>query len=175
MNEVHKLSILEFCDRFNACRAGREWAVENCQSMEEAWDQAKPGWLVWIATRDGVIADRDVRLFACWCVRQAWHLLRDDLSRRAVEVSERYANGDATEEELSAARSSASSSASAAWMAAAEAAEAAAAAAWAAWAESAVAREAAWMAQADYLRDLGNPFRGVKAREAEECTTSSPD
>ena len=47
--------------------------------------------------------DRQARLFACWCVRQVWHLLTDGRSRAAVDVAERYAAGDATQDELKAA------------------------------------------------------------------------
>ena len=47
--------------------------------------------------------DKTERLFACWCVRQVWHLLKDERSRNAVEVAEKYANGLATVDELTAA------------------------------------------------------------------------
>ena len=57
------------------------------------------------AVPDEQAAERDklARLFACWCVRQVWHLLTDDRSRTAVEVAERYAVGDATRDALNAA------------------------------------------------------------------------
>jgi len=47
--------------------------------------------------------DKSARLFACWCARQVWHLMTDKRSRNAVEVAERHANGEATDEELAAA------------------------------------------------------------------------
>ena len=124
------MTIERFCDQHSACAEGREWATVNCKTMRQAFETAKPEWAVWIATRDGVLTDREARLFACWCVRHVWHLLTDERSRTAVEVAERFADGKATQEELAAA-----------WAAAWDAA-----AAWAA------ARDAAWAAQADYLR-----------------------
>ena len=74
--------------------------------------------------------EKTARLFACWCARQIWHLLDDDRSKQAVEIAERFANGEATQDELDAARD-------AAWAVARDAAR------YVAWA---AARNAAWEA-----------------------------
>jgi hypothetical protein len=48
----------------------------------------------------GAAAGRRLRLFACACVRRVWGLIDEGDGRRAVEVAERYADGQATAEEL---------------------------------------------------------------------------
>ena len=84
------------------------------------------------------------RLFAVWCGRQVEHLMEDERSKNALNVAERHANGEATDDELAAAKDAAKA---AAWAAAKDAARAAARdAAWdAAWA-------AAWAAAKDAAR-----------------------
>ena len=125
----------EFADLFDACRKGREWAVSNCATMDDAWATARPDWLVWIATRRGVLDDRTLRRFAVWSARQVQHLMTDPRSLAALDVAERHADGQATDEELAAAE------------AAARAAQAAGAATGA----------AAWDAQAAWLRANAKP------------------
>ena len=66
--------------------------------------------------------DRETRLFAVWCARQVQHLLKDQRSIDALDVAERYANGEATEDELKdawyAARDAMAAAMDAAWYAA---------------------------------------------------------
>jgi hypothetical protein len=51
----------------------------------------------------GRAAERKLRLFACGCARQVWHLLASRRSRRAVEVAELHADGRVGSEDLRAA------------------------------------------------------------------------
>lgn len=83
---------------------------------------------------------KEWRLFAVWCARQVEHLMEDERSRAALDVAERYANGEATDKELAVARKAARD-------AARDANYAAMAAVWVASMDAAIATwEAAWEA-----------------------------
>ena len=92
------------------------------------------------------------RRYAVWCARRVQHLMTDARSLAALDVSERHALGTATDDELAAALAAARAAEAAAWAAALAAARAADAAAWAAaWGD---ARDAAWYAQENKLRQI---------------------
>jgi hypothetical protein len=168
-----KMTPREFCEMHDACSEGARFALSK-QTMAQVWDECpRVDWLIWIMMRLGQEPDRKaLRLFACWAVRETpitkgrkvWDLLTDERSRNAVIVAERFANGEATSDDLAAARAAAWDAAgAAAWDAARAAArdaaraaarDAARAAAWdAAWA-------AAWAFQADHFRTIfPNPFK----------------
>lgn len=105
---------------------------------------------IWCAAH--YMDDKQARLFAVWCAREALKLDKtpDPRSVNACDIAERFAHGKATPEELEAARE-------AAWAAAREAAWAASReAAWAAsWAAArAASREAAWEGQVKKLIEM---------------------
>ena len=119
--------------------------------------------IIWLLCRKEFMADRDCRLFAVWCAREALKLVDnpDIRSIDACDVSERFVNGEATEDELTAAwdavgdasRDAVGAAAWDAWNTARavgdawDAAEAAAEAARnAAWNAARAARNAAWNA-----------------------------
>jgi hypothetical protein len=55
----------------------------------------------------GRASKRKLRLFACACCRSFWPLLRHKRSRKAIEIAEQYADGEATWDKLMAAYSAA--------------------------------------------------------------------
>ncbi len=111
--------------------------------LSEAFESNSLDDVIW-ALRCLPEHDRLWRKFAVWCARQVQHLMTDERSLTALDVAWRHSNGEATDEELQAARADA-------W-----AARAAMADAWAAWAARAAmaaaldaARAAAWGAACD--------------------------
>jgi len=65
--------------------------------------------IIWLLCRKEFLSDRDLRLFAVWCARESFKLLEsvDQRSIDAVNIAERYANGEADPNELFAAWSAA--------------------------------------------------------------------
>lgn len=118
--------------------------------------------IIWLLLRRHFYTPKDLQLFAVWCAREALKLVAnpDPRSIEAVNVAERYANGEATDKELNAAYTAAADAANVADAAnaaatraaanavAANAASAASAASAAAWAASNAAKAAAWAADA---------------------------
>ena len=176
-NTLLNLTPKQFCDITNACSDGRKYALTQ-PDMAAVWDNCpRVDWLLWIAEKIGCTPDeRTLRLFAVWCVRETpladgrkvCDLLTDERSKNALVVAEKYATGNATNQELAAALAAARDAArDAAWAAAWDAARdaALAAARYAAWAAARdAARDAAWAAawahQAAHFRTLiENPFK----------------
>ena len=142
---------LEFCENgYHACTReqllywldSEMWEVEYKNDPEYRDDKVN-GSCIRFVRRVDTWNDKTARLFAVWCAREALKLVDepDPRSLAACDVAERYANGKATDEELSAAWD-------AAWAAGRYAAwDAARDAAWAAARDA--ARDAAWAAARD--------------------------
>jgi hypothetical protein len=99
--------------------------------------------VIWLLCRKEFMSDKDMRLFAVWCAREALKLVEnpDQRSIEACNVAECFAKGNASSEEFAAARDAARSAArDAAWAAAWDAARSA-------------ARSAAWDAARSAARD----------------------
>ena len=105
--------------------------------------------------------NQEWRLFAVWCARQVQHLMQDSRSIDALEVSEKFAMGNASTNELqvawAAAVDAARDAVDAAWAAAVDAAWAAA------WAAAGAAADAARAAAVDIQKEyLFNLFLRAK-------------
>ena len=129
----------------SACYEGFTWASKECTTLAEVVATARPDWAIWVYTRPGVLDDRTLWLFACWCAEQSlvnWYKVypEDHRPKQAIEARRGWLEGTVTDQELLAARSAAESAAESAWSAARSAA-------WSA------ARSAAESAQANWLRE----------------------
>ena len=161
------LTIEEFCDLHKACKECREWVLAHCTSMQDAWAKLKPDWIIWIATQKGVLSDRELRLFAVWSARQVQHFMKDPRSVFALDVAEKYTNGQASAEELTAAKDAARDAAwDAVWDSARDAArDAAKDAAWDAARDA--AKDAAWDAASASARAVARAEARDAARDAQ--------
>ena len=154
------MKYIELLNKYDACQPAIGWLEKNnIRSIQEAWERCKrPDWLLWLDINFHLFTDKQRRLMACRFVRETpvadgrtvWDLLTDERSRNAVIVAERYAHGEASDTELTAAREAAWD----AWAAAREAARGAAWEAWAAWFSA--SRDAALAAALDASLDASN-------------------
>jgi len=81
----------------DACIDGIASAMR-CSTPQEAWEKAKPPYLIWIFFK---IADDNTKdRFGLWSARQVQHLMTDPRSIAALDTKEKWLNGEATDEEL---------------------------------------------------------------------------
>ena len=148
------MNIRDFCKKYRACADGYE-RNKNFENMQDFFENSEHyDDVIWAACQ--VLDEKDRMRFACWCVRQVWHLLKDKSSKKVIEVAEAYCEGKATKEELMVAQDNARAAANtAANTAAAYAADAANAAYSAAYASGDI--NAARKAQVAYLRENFKP------------------
>ena len=148
---MNALQFAEYLKSINACDPACKW--QEGKDLETVWNTCERGdWMIWLLVNsENEVTDRELRLIAVKCARQVQHLMKDERSINALDVAERFANGEATQEELNAAWEAAR----AAWDAARAAGDAAWAAAWeAARAARDAARAAARAKQAEIVREF---------------------
>lgn len=114
--KLRKLTPAKFCDATNACEEGRAFAIKCC-TMAKAWEKCeRSDWLLWVMRKIEAQPDeKALRLFMVWCARNTplpngrttSSLLTDLRSLEALAAAERFAHGDATAKELSAAEAAA--------------------------------------------------------------------
>ena len=89
----------------SACNEAIGWVGD--RTPEQAWNECERGdWMLWIAQKKDVDL-RKLTLAKARCSKLAIHLMKDERSRKAVEVAERFGLGLATIEELDEARNAA--------------------------------------------------------------------
>jgi hypothetical protein len=143
-------TLSKYLIEYDACAEARQWAKgKSWQEVYDTCDMAD--WLLWLFIRSNPDDARLRVLAAARCANAVRSLMKDERSIKAVDVALRYGIGDATNDELNAARDAAYAAALAAAYAAARdaayaAARAAAAAAYVALAAYAAARDAAYAA-----------------------------
>jgi hypothetical protein len=166
MNEIKKL------EELGACREGLKW-LKNQADFSSAWKTCKRGdWMLWLLGKRLNLSNesqlRQLTLAKALCAKLVLHLMKDERSKKAVQVAEDFGNGKATKEELDAAAFAAAASAAAfaadadadaAFAASAAAASAAADAdAFAAFATAAAASAAAFAAAASATDAAADAF-----------------
>ena len=75
------MKILDFCLKHNACNDALAYIKKHGvdASCEEAWQTCpRCDWLVWIATRSGVLTELELRRFALFAARSVAHLTKDE-------------------------------------------------------------------------------------------------
>lgn len=89
-----------------ACDEAKEWATG--KSFEEVWTTCDRGdWMLWLAKKmqdkEGWGDLRNLTMAKVKCASLVTHLMKDERSLNALAVAERFANGEATKDELDAA------------------------------------------------------------------------
>jgi hypothetical protein len=156
----------QFLASRSACQPAMDWLGD--RDSGQMWaDCERPDWLLWWAAH--AVPRQELVLAACDCAELALRFVpaNEHRPRLAIETARRWATGEATVEEVRAARAAADDAADAAYAAragaraAADAVAAAAAYAVAAAAAYAAADAAAYAARAAYHAD--EPFRAAYA------------
>ena len=163
------LKLSTILSSLDACAEAARWAKTQ-PDLQTAWANCKRSdWMLWLLDRTTLNQDDPrLRLMACDFAEAVLVYVPagEDRPRLAIECARRFARGEATREEMAAARDAARAAAGAAAWSAARAA--AGAAAW----------SAAWAAQSDIIRRYFPECPTIKtslyARLSSDCPKGEP-
>ena len=86
-------------EQFNPCGDALEFRSKY-NSFEESWNNCPRGdWMLWIAKKVGVDL-RALTLAKARCAKTVLHLMKDDRSKKAIEIAESFGLGNVTKHEL---------------------------------------------------------------------------
>jgi hypothetical protein len=95
----------ELLIKLRACEDAREWAGD--KTIEEIVEQCHRGdWLLWLAAKIG-IGSKPLTLAKGHCANTVRHLMKDGITRKAVNTAIAFGEGRATVDELNAAAAAA--------------------------------------------------------------------
>lgn len=57
-------------ERYGACSEAIAWAKSECKNAAEIWNKADDGMLAWIALRQDVLTNDELRDLARWCLSE---------------------------------------------------------------------------------------------------------
>jgi hypothetical protein len=110
------MTFSEYLTSLRACLEAVEWSMG--KTAQECWDTCERGdWMLWLikrTMRKDEVSLRKLTLVKARCAKLVVHLMKDERSKNAVEVAERFGLGLATREELDAAARAADAAARAA-------------------------------------------------------------
>jgi hypothetical protein len=72
------MDVAAFCDMHNACDSGVQWGLVYA-SMQELWDKGdNVEYIVWVASRYGVLTNSEMQAFKNYCASLAMPLARPE-------------------------------------------------------------------------------------------------
>jgi len=84
--------------KFNPCQSAIDW-LEDRTVEEMVKDCHRGDWLIWLASKTKIDL-KTLTLARVKCVRTVQHLMTDKRSLDALDIAEKFANGDASKDEL---------------------------------------------------------------------------
>jgi hypothetical protein len=79
----------------------RKWTLGNCETMQECWlNVSNLEWLLWMASRPGVLTAKKKAQFGLYCCEMVRHHLTDFRAIAAISIYRRWVESGISVEEL---------------------------------------------------------------------------